>query len=55
MPKPLQIRDGTYDRLKILRDKEGGSFSDAIDRLLILHGIPDDLKYERVPWGWDEK
>jgi hypothetical protein len=53
--KMVALHDRTYTRLRQMRDSSCGTFSETVDDLLILAGLPD-LKYENVSMrSWDEK
>lgn len=42
MSKTIKLQDGTYHRLEAVREKRE-TFSQAIDRLLDLHTMLDDV------------
>ena len=53
--KMVALHDRTYKRLRLMRDSSCGTFSETIDDLLVMAGLPD-LKYESVSMrSWDEK
>ena len=53
--KVVALTNGTYLRLRQMRDSSCGTFSETVDDLLTMAGLPD-VKYTEVNvWGWDEK
>jgi hypothetical protein len=46
--KMVALERSVYEKLKTLRDTEGTTFSGCVSRMLLLHGIADDCKFEYV-------